>query len=379
MTDIVTTSIRPPDPADVIDPTLAAAIAAADPQALVAGILQAAARLRHDDADHLQTLAKTAAKVVPGDALGALLPIAQQIDPHEHVVTEAQALWTMRWDGLNPDGTRRHPDKPEIEEVFEPAKALALLLINEAVHLNSHHWRDDWPKDARRTFHIGVDCSDVFAWGCSDSEDAAYDDLEDIYRHWLRDPRWGPAVWCMIRRREMPQGPVEQRIRKAGVWDVDALRVEHGLSANHYDGISGVQARQKYEAYCAWERDEGREPMPYDAKWWEGWRRFADAHPGWHDDAWKAEERRRRDAWRVTNGFADASASTDDTPEVDVATEARRLANMVEAAAERRTRIPTAPDDAARSYLSQVSASTERQVLTALPALLKAVIDRTAD
>jgi hypothetical protein len=372
MTDIVTTTVKAVDPADVLDTALSAVIGAADRQALVAGILQSAARLAGESVDDLQTLAKTADKVVGGGALSALLPIAQQIDPREHVVTEAQAIWQMEWRQRNPDGTRKYPDKPEVEEVFEEAPALALLLINEVVHLNSHHWMDSWPKDARATIYMGVDCSDVFAWGCSDSEDATHADIESVYRHWLKDPTWGGAVWSMIKRRQMPQRPVEKRIRDAGIWDLDALQAEHGLLPNHYDGISGVQAGQKYEAYCAWERGEGREPLPYDAKWWEGWRRFVAARPDWHDAAWKAEEERRRLEWRTGNGY-ETPADDADPQTLDVAAEVARLANMVEAAAERRGKAKTAADDSARSYFVQSAAASEREILAALPTLLGAI------
>jgi hypothetical protein len=373
MTDIVTTTVKPINRADVVDATLEAAIAQADRQALVAGILQAGARLADEDVDGLEKLAMTAEKVVEGDALPALLTVAHQIDPHTHVVTEGQAIWTMRWDGVNADGTRKYPDKPETEEVFEEAKGLALLLANEVVHLNAHHWRDDWPKDARETLYLGVDCSDVFVWGCSDSEGATHKDIEDVYRHWLKDARWGVAVWCMIKRGQMPQRPVEKRIRDAGIWDLDALKAQHGLSANHYDGISGVQADQKYEAYCAWERGQGADPMPFDAKWWEGWRRFTEANPDWQDAAWKAEEERRRTAWRMENGYADPNAETAEAAPVDIPVETARLANMIEAAAGRRKTAATSEDGFSKSYLLQSAATTEREVLAALPALLAAV------
>lgn len=376
MTDIVTTTVKPVDPATVIDPILEAAISEAQPQALVAGILQAGARLANEDVDSLEKLASDADKAVDGAPLRALLAIAHQIDPHTHVVTEDHAIWTMRWDGLNADGTRKYPDKPETEEIFEDAKGLALLLANEVVHLNSNHWKDEWPKAARETVYLGVDCSDVFAWGCSDSESAAYADIESVYRHWLKDPRWGPAVWCMIRRKQMPQGPVEKRIRDSSIWDLDALKAEHGLRDNHYDGISGVQASQKYEAYCSWERAQGAEPLTYDAGWWEGWRRFVAANPDWHDAAWKAEEARRRTAWREDHGYGDQATEAPAVETVDIPEETARLINMVEAAAERRRDAANSEEVFSKSYLLQTAAATEREVLAALPGLLGAVAAR---
>lgn len=372
MTEITTTTVKPIDRATVVAPMLEAAIDKASDLALVAGLLQTGVRLTGRSLDELETMAATASKVIEGEPLAALLAVAHQIDPRTHVVTEAQTIWTMDWSGTNPDGSRRHPDKPDTEEIFEERQGLALLLINEVVHLNSHHWMDAWPAEARRTLHLGVDCSDVFVWGCADSEDAVHADIESVYRHWVKDPQWGPAVWSMIRRRQMPQRPVEKRIRDAGIWDIDALRAEHDLRANHYDSISGVTAGQKYEAYSAWEHRHGIEPMPYDARWWEGWRRFVAANPDWHDDAWKTEEATRTSNWRNENGYGDGTPIAA-TPEIDIAVTAGRLANMLESAAERRGAAARAADDSARSYLLHQAAASERRIIEALPALLAAI------
>lgn len=374
MNDIITAAR--PEEAGRNDTRLATMIAEADDAVLTAAILQAGARLAGRSIDDLETLAMTAKKAIGADAVAAmpaLLAFANQIDPVTRVVTEAQAIWTMDWTGRNPDGTRMHPDMPDTEEVFEADRALALLLINEAVSLNSHHWMDAWPKDARATVHLGVNCSDVFAWGCADSEDAVHADLEDVYRHWARDPIWGCAVWSMIRRQQMPQRPVERDIRAAGIWDLDALQAQHGLRANQYDGISGIQAGRKYEAYCAWERASGNEPAPFDATWWEGWRRYVAANPGWEDAAWKAEDERRRLEWRTANGYVEHRPEIAETPPVDMAAEAARLANMAEAAAERRRAAAASTDGVSRSYLLQTAATTEIEILDALPALLSAM------
>lgn len=212
--------------------------------------------------------------------------------------------WEMDWSGKGKDGQRLHPDKPDRETIFERKGALALMLLNGVLHMNNHWWEEDWPKEARETLFLGADCSDVFAWGCSDSEGVGYTDIEPLHRAWRKDPVWGPSVWSMIKRREMPQGPVEKRIREAGIWDLDALRAEHGLRPNHYDGVSMVLAQHKYERYSAWERESGREPKPFDAGWWDGWREFAAANPGWNDEAWKAEDDLLCAEWRRENGHA---------------------------------------------------------------------------
>jgi len=48
---------------------------------------------------------------------------------------------------------------------------------------------------------------------------------------WEKDPDWGVAVWCIGRRKQMPQKPIEKSIREAGVWDLDSM----GLASNTQD------------------------------------------------------------------------------------------------------------------------------------------------
>lgn len=228
--------------------------------------------------------------------------------------------WEMDWTNSKKNGNAA--DKPDKEMIFEEEAALAHLLLNEQVFVNSHWWkfskggsdeggkwkavpREDatWTEEESKMISFNVICNDVFAWGCSDAETLPYDEIKSLYRMWRKDPAWGSAVWCMIQRKEMPQRPVEKRIREAGIWDLDLLKGDHGMNVNHYDGISGVIAGQKYEVYCDWERSQGNDPAPFDAKWWDGWKRFTVANPGWCDTAWKEKQDRLCNEWRSENGF----------------------------------------------------------------------------
>jgi hypothetical protein len=211
--------------------------------------------------------------------------------------------WEMDWSQRDEHGVRRHPDRPEKEKKFESEPALALLLINKVIFINSHWFEDEWPEEARKTTSLNINCNDLFAWGCADSEECSTKDIKQIYQMWRKDPSEGPSVWCMIRRKEMPQNPVEKYIRKAGIWDLDTLQVEHGLRANYYDGMSRVCADHKREVYQAWAESHGIEVLPFDAGWWKGWELFVKANPGWHTPEWEAEDERRRQEWKQSNGW----------------------------------------------------------------------------
>ena len=121
------------------------------------------------------------------------------------------------------DGDKVYP----AEERFETELALAVLLANKVIFLNTHHWMNDWPEDAQKTTALCVNCSDIFAWDCVDAEDITIDQLQALYDMWVRDRSWGPAMWCAKKRNQLPQPPVEHEIRKAGIWDLDALKLGH--------------------------------------------------------------------------------------------------------------------------------------------------------
>ncbi len=128
----------------------------------------------------------------------------------------------VRW---RSDGYRSGEKIIPGKDIFEEEMALAALLANEVVFLNTHHWMKDWPAEAKATTALCVNCSDVFAWGCSDAERMELRDLPELYDMWVKDHSWGSAVWCMVKRNQMPQPPVERDIRKAGIWDLDALKL----------------------------------------------------------------------------------------------------------------------------------------------------------
>lgn len=107
---------------------------------------------------------------------------------------------------------------PELNDDFRlfPEQALALLLLNEDIVLLSNEGR----------IVPMVNCSDVFAWGCADAEDIPLlgfdDEMEkpfwDLYEMVRGDPKWGSTQWCILKRKQRPQKPVERDMRDQGVW-----------------------------------------------------------------------------------------------------------------------------------------------------------------
>ena len=109
------------------------------------------------------------------------------------------------------------------ERYFEEDRALAVLFANEVLFVNAPHWRTDWPEEARQFPVPLVNCNDVFAWGHADGEMLPYAEIENLWTMWRKDSSWGPAVWCIQRRKRVPQKPVEDAIREAGIWNLDSM------------------------------------------------------------------------------------------------------------------------------------------------------------
>lgn len=128
---------------------------------------------------------------------------------------------------------------------FEAPQALAVLLANDVIFLNDHWWEETWPDDAKKLTSLNVGCNDIFAWASADAQGLQYREIEPLYRMWQKDRGWGPAVWCMIKRNEKPQPPVEREMRTGGIWeafDLDSFK----LGENHTD----AEVQAMFAAYA---------------------------------------------------------------------------------------------------------------------------------
>lgn len=114
---------------------------------------------------------------------------------------------------------------------------IAILLLEHKIHINNHWWEEDRSEEYKQSFYVGVNCNDVFAWGCADCEEITYKELPDLWEHYKQDPLWGCDVWCIKKRNELPQKPVYKDIMSKGIWDLDSM----GLEPNYYDNRSREQ------------------------------------------------------------------------------------------------------------------------------------------
>ncbi len=109
--------------------------------------------------------------------------------------------------------------------VFNEENALAHLLLEGIVSINVTWWRKDLSESDQKAICVFVNCNDVFMWACSDAENLPYSEIENLYKMYLKDPDWGPAVWCMQKRNMMPQKPLYDRIKKQGIWNLKKMKL----------------------------------------------------------------------------------------------------------------------------------------------------------
>lgn len=112
---------------------------------------------------------------------------------------------------------------------FDENKALSELLLNEIVFLNSYHWKTDWTQDSRKVIAICVVCNDCFYYACSDAEELLYDELQDLYDHYILDKIYGPIVWCCKKRNQYPLREIYNKIQERGVWNLDEYNLKDNL------------------------------------------------------------------------------------------------------------------------------------------------------
>lgn len=112
-------------------------------------------------------------------------------------------------------------DESKIIEDVDEKLALAFLLVNEELHL--FNVRTDWNKEY--TTAIAVNCSDVFEWGCADSENLNNNDgsnpseIIELYKSVKENIKWGSTKWVCIKRNTQPQLAIINKMKEDNYWD----------------------------------------------------------------------------------------------------------------------------------------------------------------
>lgn len=106
---------------------------------------------------------------------------------------------------------------------FIPENALIALIADGVIFLNSYHWKQDWPNDAKEVISLNVFCSDTFGYACADSEEIFYKDLQTLAELWQKDPVFGAIAWVTIRRQMKPLAPIIEEMEARGFMMKDLI------------------------------------------------------------------------------------------------------------------------------------------------------------
>ena len=119
------------------------------------------------------------------------------------------------WDAIYGKGIGGSFYEVEGQELFYEEQALGLMLRNGVIYTGI---LEDGPGESG-PIALYVLCNDLFAWACSDQEVLPFDQVENLYRMYRADPRWGPQKWCCVQRKSQPQHPVVESMKEEGAWD----------------------------------------------------------------------------------------------------------------------------------------------------------------
>ncbi len=139
---------------------------------------------------------------------------------------EEDIEWEMDWSAVPLAKAKGKPDK---EMIFEHAKALAHLIMNDVCLVHDHWWHKEFSEEDKKSIGISIICSDTFAYASADSENLPYNQIETVYRMWKKDPIYGPTAWCVMQRKERPIAPVEKWLRNAG-YDIDSWLLNENVT-----------------------------------------------------------------------------------------------------------------------------------------------------
>lgn len=124
----------------------------------------------------------------------------------------------------------------ETKHEYDEGEILAFLLTTGVIFPNTLTLEnvdedEKLSNYARRSIGLYVNCNDLFFWGCAESIQLTYFDIKDVYDHYISSEL---DIWCCKQRNLMPQKPIADSMRKAGI-DIDSYGLEPNPSDKDFD------------------------------------------------------------------------------------------------------------------------------------------------
>jgi len=110
---------------------------------------------------------------------------------------------------------------PECEDWPETCAAWLILAGEVSVFFRSWEYNSgtDYMGKIEEGGMIEYNCSDVFMWGCSDSEELSEADCISLYKAWKTGKPYATMLWVCKKRNQRPQDAWKLDLEKKGVWN----------------------------------------------------------------------------------------------------------------------------------------------------------------
>ena len=131
-----------------------------------------------------------------------------------------------------------YKDKEGID--FNTEEAIQQLISESVLFANFRRY-SEYNIPLGETIILFANCSDVFAWGCSDAEDvSSEEELKSLYEYCSNYGAWeGSTIWACLKRKQKPQAPVAKLLKEKNAW----INELDSLEDNKYD----LMMKEKYE------------------------------------------------------------------------------------------------------------------------------------
>jgi hypothetical protein len=108
------------------------------------------------------------------------------------------------------------------ETYFDNKNALIILLTNtNLIFLSNVVGKEQYEDEDRPNELVTglyINASDIFAWGCADSEPISTKEISQLFLMWHHDKSWGCIKWLCKKRNRRPQSPIVANMKKDGAW-----------------------------------------------------------------------------------------------------------------------------------------------------------------
>lgn len=106
---------------------------------------------------------------------------------------------------------------------FSDQIAVAIMLTDYALDIRIKGEEPYVSSTHKRHFYLGMDCRRIFD-DIPDSiegrtEELLFDEIEEFYQYYLFHNKYGPIIWCSIKRKKLPREIYLESMNRIDIWN----------------------------------------------------------------------------------------------------------------------------------------------------------------